>query len=356
MTGWQNGSVAGEDCNRSGILGTVPISDAVITARTPPIASAGVASIARMRACATGLRRIAACSRPSRVRSATYCPRPRRKRRSSIRRTGLPMYRLTRVNAGAARKGVLALTGSRNRRRRHRSLDLIGAGECVVFASKFRRQDLDHRLVLEPDFDHVKRPPVAAEALPAFARRDLFDGVGVGSDAEGKMGRSVTSPAVRSLLKAPAVCTAWPKLGPGGIDLDTRSMIVELKGEKASGIGRKRHRGAAHELSQDPGDPLGLACGNRKMMDHALLLNFPGKGYHAEPARATSALCDVRTGGKLVRGISNAGSDRDQVKLAGSVARAKQKSAASGAVRASRRDPAIPGRSSARGYFVVGNK
>src|SRR5215472_3827933 len=285
MTGWQNGSVAGEDCNRSGILGTVPISAAVITARTPPIASAGVTSIGRMRACATGLRKMAACSRPSRVRSATYCPRPRRKRRSSIRRTGLPMYRLTRVTAGAVRKGVLALTGSRNRRCRHRCLDLIGAGECQVLASEFRRQDLDHRLVLEPDFDHVKRPPVAAETLPAFTRRDLFDGVGVGGDAEGKMGRSVTPPAVRPLLKATAVCTAWPKLGPGGIDLDTRSVIVELKGEKASRIGRKRHRGAAHQLSQDPGDPLGLACGNRKMMDHAVLRYSLVYDYHGEPPR-----------------------------------------------------------------------
>jgi len=115
--------------------------------------------------------------------------------------------------------------------------------------------------------------------LPAFARRDLFDGVGVGGDAEGKMGRSVTPPAVRSLLKASAVYPAWPKLGPGGIDLDTRSVIVELKGEKASGIGRKRHRGAAHELSQDSGDPLGLACGNRKVMDHAVLQKSLCKGY-----------------------------------------------------------------------------
>src|SRR5215469_2471554 len=260
-----------------------------MTACTPGSASAQRGSIERMRPCATGLRKIAACSRPSRLRSPTYSPRPCKKRRSSRRRTGLPIYRLAPATAGAAGKRALALAGGGDRRCRHCCLDPIGAGECEVFASEFRRQDLDHRLVFEPDFDHVKRPPVAAEALPAFARRDPLDGVGFGGDAEGKMGRSVTAPAVRSLLKASAVRTARPKLGPSRIDLDTRSVIVELKGEKASGVGRKRHRGATHELSQDPGDPLGLARGNRKMMDHAVLLNFPGKGYHAEPARATSA-------------------------------------------------------------------
>src|SRR5262249_6741853 len=48
----------------------------------------------RMRPCATALRRIAACSRSLRVRSSTYWPRPRRKRRSSKRSTGLPTNRL----------------------------------------------------------------------------------------------------------------------------------------------------------------------------------------------------------------------------------------------------------------------
>jgi hypothetical protein len=90
MTGWRNGSVAGEVCSRSGILGTLPISAAVITTCTPGIASAGFVSLARIRPCAIGLRRIAACSIPSRARSATYSPRPRKKRRSSIRSIGAP--------------------------------------------------------------------------------------------------------------------------------------------------------------------------------------------------------------------------------------------------------------------------
>ena len=44
------------------IPGTAPISAAVMTARTPGVESAAVASSPRMRPCATGLRKIAACS------------------------------------------------------------------------------------------------------------------------------------------------------------------------------------------------------------------------------------------------------------------------------------------------------
>src|ERR1041385_7342273 len=48
-----------------------------------------------MRPWATQLRRPAACSMPSRAMSSTYWPRPRRKRKSSRRSIGLPMYALT---------------------------------------------------------------------------------------------------------------------------------------------------------------------------------------------------------------------------------------------------------------------
>mgnify|MGYP003694652237 CR=1 FL=1 len=51
------------------------------TACTPGRARAAAVSIERMRPCATELRRITACSSPSRVRSSTYWPRPRRKRK-----------------------------------------------------------------------------------------------------------------------------------------------------------------------------------------------------------------------------------------------------------------------------------
>src|SRR5258705_1660487 len=85
---------------RNGMVGMPgPISAAVSTARTPGIARAALTSTLRMRPCATGLRTIAACHWPARSRSSTYCPRPRRNRRSSTRSTGLPMKVLTRLIA-----------------------------------------------------------------------------------------------------------------------------------------------------------------------------------------------------------------------------------------------------------------
>jgi hypothetical protein len=65
-----------------------PISAAVITARTPVLARAAEASMPWMRPCATLLRRIIACSIPSRFKSSTNVPAPVRKRRSSARSTG----------------------------------------------------------------------------------------------------------------------------------------------------------------------------------------------------------------------------------------------------------------------------
>src|SRR5881275_3161190 len=67
------------------MVGTAPISAAAMTSRTPGIARAAARSRPRIRPCAIGLRRIAACSIPSLFRSPTNSPRPRRNRKSSIR-------------------------------------------------------------------------------------------------------------------------------------------------------------------------------------------------------------------------------------------------------------------------------
>src|SRR6516162_1844298 len=79
--------------------GTAPRSFAVMTARTPGIASAALASTEATRPWAMGLRRMAACSMPSRFKSPTNWPRPRRNRGSSIRSTGLPIYRFVPIMA-----------------------------------------------------------------------------------------------------------------------------------------------------------------------------------------------------------------------------------------------------------------
>src|SRR4051794_21179010 len=76
------------------MVGMAPISAAVITACTPGRAPPAEVSIARIRPCATELRKIAACSRQAGARSSTYWPRPRTSRRSSMRSIGLPMKAL----------------------------------------------------------------------------------------------------------------------------------------------------------------------------------------------------------------------------------------------------------------------
>jgi hypothetical protein len=94
MTGCSNGLKAGEESCRNGMVGTVPISAAVMTACTPGRARAAATAMERIRPCATELRRITACSRFSRARSSTNWPRPRSSRKSSTRSIALPMKTL----------------------------------------------------------------------------------------------------------------------------------------------------------------------------------------------------------------------------------------------------------------------
>ena len=99
--------------------------------------------------------------------------------------------------------------------------------------------------------------------MPALAARDRLDRVGFGGDAEREMGRPVVALGWRLLDKTSAVVAAWVKLGSRRVDLDTRSVLVELKGEKAPRIGRKRNCETTHELGQNPGDMLWVAGGDR---------------------------------------------------------------------------------------------
>src|SRR5437660_12831127 len=83
-------------------------------------------------------------------------------------------------------------TGS-SARALHGRQHLVGAREGEIFGRVIRRQDLDHRLVLDPDLDDVKRPTVAIEALPAGSLRDLLDLFGLGADAQREMRRAVAA-------------------------------------------------------------------------------------------------------------------------------------------------------------------
>src|ERR1700757_211949 len=160
---------------------------------------------------------------------------------------------------GRASKSRLLLAGRTRRRSSHRPLYLVGSSEGEVFRSEFRRQDFHHRFVLDPDLHHVEGTAVAAEALPALTLCDLFDSVRLSGDAEREMRRTVGPLGCRLLDKTAAAVAGWPKLGPGRIDLDTRSVFVALKREETPRIGREWHRNSAHEFGQDPGDILWVA-------------------------------------------------------------------------------------------------
>src|SRR5499426_429506 len=77
----------------SGTGGSARRSSAPVTVRTTPgMAAAADMSTEMIRACASGLRTMAACSIPGNSRSPTKMPRPVSKRRSSRRSTDRPTY------------------------------------------------------------------------------------------------------------------------------------------------------------------------------------------------------------------------------------------------------------------------
>src|SRR5260370_7900507 len=103
MTGCRNGLSSSDPSWRKGMIGiNDPMSAAVITPWIPGSLSAALLSMERMRPCATGLRKMTAWIIRSKARSSTYCPRPRRKRMSSMRSIGLPMSALV------ARTGIIS--------------------------------------------------------------------------------------------------------------------------------------------------------------------------------------------------------------------------------------------------------
>ena len=63
----------------------------------------------------------------------------------------------------------------------------------------------------------------------------------------------------------PTVGAAWPQLAAGGMHLDAGAVLVI-----AAGIGRKGHRGAAHELGQHLCHVLRVMGGDRQVMDHGV--------------------------------------------------------------------------------------
>jgi len=72
------------------MIGTLPMSAPVRIARTPGWRDASPVAMPRIVPWARGLRTKAACHWPVRETSSMNVPRPRRKRRSSVRSIGAP--------------------------------------------------------------------------------------------------------------------------------------------------------------------------------------------------------------------------------------------------------------------------
>src|SRR5690242_1992232 len=89
----------------------------------------------------------------------------------------------------------------------------------------------------------------------------------------------------RVLDKAAAGRAVRLKFSAGGIHLDAGSVVIELQRKEASRIGWKRHRLAAHQFGKHAGRFLGIARGNREMVDHwAPLAKF--RTRHSTPRRS----------------------------------------------------------------------
>src|SRR5262249_57205999 len=123
-----------------------------MTAWTPGRARATGASIARIRPGATLLRRIAACSMPSSATSATNSPRPRRKRRSSMRGTAAPISRL--VGRACSIGGSLRVEPDAG----ELPLRQLLHGVAHTLAAEAARADSAERIGVEPEAARLVDP------------------------------------------------------------------------------------------------------------------------------------------------------------------------------------------------------
>src|ERR1700751_3095759 len=139
-------------------------------------------------------------------------------------------------------------------------------GQVQVFGGEGGREDLNHAGVLDPEFHDMEAAGAAALETPASPALTLCNRghlvLGY-ANAEGEVGRSVT----RWLAHGEA---GGAKLGPRRVDLDSGAELVLLAGEPAAGVGRKPRRRAAHQFGKHFGDVLGIAGGDRQVMDHGV--------------------------------------------------------------------------------------
>src|SRR5580704_8580574 len=153
----------------------------------------------------------AACLRP---------PAPHRSVLSLTISTRRFTFELNRASADVA--------GARAGRLGHTGCEGVRAGPGQVFRREVRRQDLDHRIVLDPDLDHVERSAITGHTIPAGALCDLLHSGRVGRDAEREVRGTEAAPLPGLPDKAAAFLAGRLQFGAGRINLNPGAVIVEL--------------------------------------------------------------------------------------------------------------------------------
>jgi hypothetical protein len=107
--------------------------------------------------------------------------------------------------------------------------------------------------------------------------------------------------------EAGALRTGRTQLGAGRVDFDPGAVLIVLMGEPTARIGREPRPRTAHELCEHFGNMLGIARGDRQVMDHGIFVPLDNARRLFSPSALAIAIAatdsaDVRHLPRLHRG------------------------------------------------------
>src|SRR5882757_1873998 len=141
--------------------------------------------------------------------------------------------------------------------------------DLQIFLGKFGRQELEHHGVLDPDFNHGELSAIMASAEPILLRHDREYFFGRALDAEREMGRNVGGISRLALHYSPSFFYFYRmQFGSGGINLNRRSVIIQLHSHVGTLGNWKGARISPHQLREYLCDMLRIFDRYRKMMNH----------------------------------------------------------------------------------------
>ena len=145
--------------------------------------------------------------------------------------------------------------------------------EFLVFAHHFRRRDLDHQPVFDPELDDMKKRLLALHAAakrpgaPALARADPLDFLATERHRDQRMER----PGLWGGLFSEHDLIVIRRNLEGrllGIDLDHRAVLVAAGRHIGAFERPEREALAVHQFGEHRRDPLRLARRDRNMVNH----------------------------------------------------------------------------------------